>query len=93
MGACVVRRLSREQLRTNIWVALSVLKPFEKRALGLNVERIREEVTDDLVRRIMGARESETVILQPDMAGPAHCPHVGKWDVDEPHPHPELAAR
>lgn len=93
MGARVVRRVSRETLRTNIWVALSVLKPFQKRALGLNVDRIREEVTDDLVGRIMGRPESETVILQPDLTGSVHSPVIGKWDVDEPHPHPELKAR
>ncbi|MEA1083196.1 hypothetical protein SFC76_02900 [Sphingomonas sp. CD22] len=88
-----MRRLGREQLRTNIWVALSVLKPYEKRALGLNIERIREAVADDLVRRIMGSPDSETVILQPDMAGPAHAPWLGRWGIDEPHPHPDLEPR
>ncbi|WP_230781580.1 hypothetical protein [Sphingomonas sp. Leaf37] len=88
-----MRRVTREQLRTNIWVALSVLKPYEKRALSLNVESVRNSVTDELVRRIMGAPESETVMLQPDMVGPVHGPTHGKWDIDEPHPHPELVRR
>jgi hypothetical protein len=81
-----MRRITREELRTNIWVALSVLKPYQARALSLNVDRIRNEVTDDLVQRIMGAVESETVMLRPDMAGSAHSPYHGKWDLDEPHP-------
>ncbi|USU06277.1 hypothetical protein NF699_06350 [Sphingomonadaceae bacterium OTU29LAMAA1] len=85
--------VSRDQLRTNIWVALSVLKPYQKRALGLDIERIRSEVTDDLVQRIMGRPESETVMLRPDLVGPSHSPHHGRWDEDEPHPHPELVRR
>ncbi len=88
-----MRRITREALRTNIWVALSVLKPFQKRALGLDIERIRGEVTDDLTQRIMGRPESETLMLAPDMVGPPHAPWHGKWDVDEPHPHPELVKR
>ncbi len=88
-----MRRVTREQLRTNIWVALSVLKPFQKRAPGLDIERIRVDVTDDLVKRIMGRPESETVMLQPDMVGPAHAPSHGQWDVDEPHPYPDLVRR
>lgn len=85
--------ITREELRTQLWVALCVLKPYEKRALGLNVESIRQNVTDDLVRRIMGSPESETVILRPNLAGPAHSPWVGRWGKDEPHPHPELVRR
>lgn len=81
-----MRRVTREDLRTNIWVALSVLKPYQARAFGLNVERIRNEVADDLVQRIMGQSESETVMLRPDLVGPHHSPRHGRWDVDEPHP-------
>lgn len=81
-----MRRITREELRTNIWVALSVLKPYQARALSLNVDRIRNEVTEDLVQRIMGAVDSETVMLRPDMVGSAHSPSHGKWGVDEPHP-------
>lgn len=88
-----MRRITREELRTNIWVALSVLKPYQARALSLNVDRIRNEVTDDLVQRIMGAVDSETVMLRPDMVGSAHSPSHGKWGVDEPHPHPDLVSR
>ena len=82
--------MSRETLRMRVWVALTVLRPGQKRAIGVDGERAREAVTDDLVRRIMGAPESEAVILQPDLAGPSHSPHRGRWDVDEPHPFPDL---
>lgn len=84
-----MRLLTRQQLRTQVWVALTVLKPFQKRALGVLVDQTREEVTDDLVYRIMGEPESETVILQPDLVDSPYT-RVGKWNVDEPHPHPEL---
>jgi hypothetical protein len=85
-----VRRVSRETLRSNIWIALTVLKPYEKRALGLHIEETRKNVTEDLVRRIMGEPASETVMLKPDMVGSPHSPSIGKWGVDEEHPCPDL---
>lgn len=88
-----MRRMSRETLRTNICVALSVLKPYKSRTLSLNIEHIRNEVVDDLINRIMGHPESEAVILQPDMVGTIHSPAIGRWDIDEPHPCPDLEAR
>ena len=87
-----MRRISREALRTRIWVALSVLPAWKQRPIGANDRRIREEITDDLVQRIMGSLESETVLLTPDMVGTIHSPRTGRWDLDEPHPHPELKA-
>ena len=89
MGRPAVRLLTREQLRTQVWVALTVLKPYEKRALGVVVEQTRKDVTEDLVLRIMGEPESETVILQPDLVGTPYS-RVGVWNVDEPHPHPDM---
>ena len=86
-----MRRISRESLRMSIWVALSVLKPWQKRALGLDIERIRNEVADDLTARVMGQPESETVMLRPSLVGPAHSPRHGRWNEDEPHPHPDVA--
>ena len=74
----------------DIWIALTVLKPYQKRALGLDIERTREEVTDELVRRIMGAPESEAVMLVPSLAGPPLSPYRGRWGVEEPHPFPDL---
>jgi hypothetical protein len=85
-----MRRISREALRTRIWVGLTVLPAYKQRAIGANEQRIREQITDDLVQRIMGDPASETVLLTPDMVGTVHSPRAGKWDVDEPRPHPEV---
>lgn len=85
-----MKRMSRDTLRMRIGIALTVLKPYQKRAVGVGDEHTREAVTEDLVRRIMGTPESEAVILQPDLVGSPHSPRHGKWDVDEPHPFPDL---
>ncbi len=85
-----MRRISREALRTRIWVALSVLPAWKQRTISVNDQRVREEITEDLVQRIMGQPESETVLLTPDMVGTIHSPRTGKWDVDEPRPHSEV---
>ena len=60
---------------------------------SINVERVREQILGDLVHRIMGATESEAVILRPSLCGPPLSPRHGVWDVDEPHPHPNLVRR
>lgn len=88
-----MRLVTRDDLRVTISVALSVTTPYKQRATGINVEHVREEIVDDLVRRIMGVPESETVILRPSMCGSPLTPRHGVWDVDEPHPHPNLIKR
>lgn len=87
-----MRLVSRNELRTMISVALAVLKPAQKRSVGIVPRSARDDITDDLVERIMGKPESETVILQPDLVGSSYA-RVGEWDVDEPHPHPDLVRR
>jgi len=87
-----MRLVSRKELRTMISVALAVLKPAQQRAVGIAPRSTRDDITDDLVDRIMGKPESETVILQPDLVGSSYAT-VGEWDVDEPHPHPDLVNR
>lgn len=84
-----MRLVTRNELRTTISVALAVLKPAQQRAIGIAPRSARDDIADDLVERIMGKPESETVILQPDLVGSTYA-KVGEWDVDEPHPHPEL---
>ena len=86
-----MRRLTREALRMRIWIGLTVTKQHKKRAFGLDVERARDEITDDLLDRIMGPPASEAVVLIPDMVGSPLSPVHGKWDIDEPHPHPHLS--
>lgn len=88
-----MRLVTRDDLRMTISAALSVTTPCKQRATGINVEHVGEEIVDDLVRRIMGAPESETVILRPSMCGSPLPPRHGVWNVDEPHPHPELLKR
>ena len=85
-----MRRMTRDAIRMRIGIALTLHKPAVKRAGGMSTEDARERVTEDLVQRIMGPPESEAVILVPDLYGSVHSPVRGKWDVDEPHPHPDL---
>jgi hypothetical protein len=83
-------RMSRKVLTTTISVALSVRRKPERRALGVLDRAQLDAVTEDLVDRILGKPESETVILQPSMVGNGFDARWGKWDIDEPHPHPDL---
>lgn len=85
-----MKRVSRDRLRMDIWIALSVVRSDRKRALGIDIEHVRQTVTDDLVERIMGPPESETVMIKPDLAGPALSPYRGRWGHDEPYPHLDL---
>jgi|GEM_PF-3059350 len=86
-------RIGREELRMLIQIGLTVRKKYEKRELGLLTSIVIEEVTDAMVMRIMGSKDSETVMLRPDMVGPSHSPSHGRWDIDEPHPHPDVPFR
>lgn len=92
MGA-VMNRISREELRMIIHVALTVRKKYERAQLELSSARAVRTVTDDLVQRIMGREESETILISPSDVGTIHSPTRGSWDVDEPHPHPDLPYR
>ncbi|MBB4619976.1 hypothetical protein [Sphingomonas abaci] len=85
--------VTRAELATTIRVAIAVAPPYVKKTLELQHASAREMLVDDLVSRIMGSPESETVILQPDLAGFGTGSKPGVWDVDEPHPHPELRKR
>jgi len=85
-------RITREALRTEIWIVLTVLRPHQKRPLGIDVERIRGEVTDLLVDRILGQPDSEAVLVRPSIVGGVHATRRGRWGEDEPHPFPSLTA-
>jgi hypothetical protein len=76
-------------MRTKLAVALTVRKQHTRRGLALITEHEINDVVDDLLNRIKGRPESEAVILEPDLAGPAHAPWRGRWDIDEPHPFPK----
>ncbi|HXH16352.1 MAG TPA: hypothetical protein VNJ10_09495 [Sphingomonas sp.] len=88
-----MNRISQEELRMMIHVALTVRKKYERARLELQSAHAVETVTDDLVRRIMGTEESETVLIVPSHVGTIHSPKRGAWGVDEPHPHADLPFR
>lgn len=85
-----MRRVSREALRMRLVVAMATLKPHQKTRSGLTNDAIREEIADAMIQRIMGSPASEAVILEPDLIGSPHSPSKGRWDIDEPHPHPDV---
>lgn len=85
-----MRLVTRNELATTIRIALQVSPPYVKKTLALQQDTAREMLVEDLTTRIMGRPESETVILQPDLAGFGMGSKPGVWDVDEPHPHPDL---
>jgi hypothetical protein len=89
----VMNRISREELRMIIHIALKVRRKYERARLELDSTRAVETVTNDLVHRIMGREESETILISPSDVGTIHSPKRGSWDVDEPHPHPDLPYR
>lgn len=88
-----MRLVTRKEMATTIRVALQVSPPYVKKTLALQQDTACEMLVEDLVTRIMGKPESETVILQPDLAGFGMSSKPGVWDIDEPHPHPELRKR
>ena len=88
-----MRLVTRNELATTIRVALQVSLPYVKKTLALQQDTAREMLVEDLTSRIMGKPESETVILQPDLAGFGMSSKPGVWDLDEPHPYPELRNR
>jgi len=69
-----------------IVIAHMVQPSYVKTRYDLSTERIREQLADDLVDRIMGRPESEAVIVRPSMVGPMHSPRLGRWGKDEPFP-------
>ena len=60
-----MRRVSRKDLLDTLYIALTVLRHSQKRALGVDVERMRPEVVETLVYRVMGPPETEAVLLPP----------------------------
>ena len=88
-----MRLVTRKEMATTIRVALQVSPPYVKKTLSLQQDTACEMLVEHLVTRIMGKPESETVLLQPDLAGFGMSSKPGIWDLDEPHPHPELRKR
>ena len=86
-----MRRLSRETVCERIYLALTTFRPmFVRKNLGFDAERDRRTLADAMVDRVMGAPDSEAVVLVPDMVGDAHTVRYGRWDEDEPRPCPDV---
>ena len=81
-----MRRVSRKDLLDTLYIALTVLRPGQKRALGVDIERTRSEVVETLVYRVMGPPENEAVLLKPSMVSEPKGHRAGVWGADEPHP-------
>ena len=81
-----MRRVSRKDLLDSLYVALTVLRPPAKRALCVDVEKVRAEVAEALVHRVMGSPENEAVLLRPSMVTERQGHRPGIWGEDEPHP-------
>ena len=75
-----MRRITREELATNLYVALSVLRPALKRVLGVDVERSREEVTQMLVTRVLGQSGNEAVLIVPSLVTQQAGERHGIWE-------------
>lgn len=69
-------------LRINIAVNLTVLKPYVKKLTGLTTQS-QEELIDAIMRAMSGY-----VILAPD--APLNSYERGQFGVTEPHPFPDL---
>ena len=83
-----MKRMSREGLRTIISIGLKVQPGYVKTILAKT--HVHTLLVEDITSRIVGDPENETVILKPSMVGSVHSPQRGKWDIDEPHPCPDL---
>ena len=83
-----MKRMSREGLRTIISIGLRVQPGYVKTILTNT--HVHDLLVEDITNRVMGDPESETVVLKPSMVGSVHSPRRGKWDIDEPHPCPDL---
>lgn len=81
-----MHRISRDELRMRLAIALTLYKRSEKRVMGIDTERKLNQVVDDLVGRIMGYPDNENVILKPSAVTTRDGERQGVWDQDEPHP-------
>jgi len=79
-----MRRVSRNDLLDTLYIALTVLRPGQKRALGVDIERTRSEVAETLVYRVLVPPENEAVLLKHSMVSEPKGHRAGVWGADEP---------
>jgi hypothetical protein len=85
-----MRRMSRDDARMTLRIALGLYKRSEKKVMGINTEILRDQMVEDILRRMMGSPDNESVILSPSNVLSQAGERAGYWDRDEPHPVPIL---
>lgn len=85
-----MRRLSRDDARLRLRIALGLYKRSEKKVMGISTETLRDQMVEDILSRIMGSPYNEAVILSPSNVISQAGEREGYWDRDEPHPVPIL---
>ena len=81
-----MRIVTREELRLNLWAALVVKKPRQKRALQLTHETALNGMIDEILVRVLGSPQNENVLLAPSRIVQPAGEWPGRWGKDEPHP-------
>jgi len=77
-----VRRLDQKEVSTSVKIALTVMKPGKRNAIGTTGDAALQEATERVMECLKG-----TVILAPDLVGNGnHGQRPGQFGVDEPWP-------
>ncbi|MBB3877880.1 hypothetical protein [Sphingomonas pseudosanguinis] len=82
--------MTRDEARLTLRIALGLYKRSEKKVMGINTEILRDQMVEDILRRMMGSPHNESVILRPSNVVSQAGEREGYWDRDEPHPVPIL---
>lgn len=85
-----MRRLSRDDARRTLRIALGLYKRSEKKVMGIGTEPLLDKMVEDILFRIMGSPHNESEILMPSNVISQAGEREGYWDRDEPHPIPIL---
>lgn len=81
-----MRIVTREELRRNLLSALTVKKPWQKRALEITQETAMNAMIDEILVRVLGSPQNENVLLAPSRVVQPAGEWPGRWGKDEPHP-------
>lgn len=81
-----MRIVTREELRLDLWAALVVKKPWQKRALQITRETTLHAMIDEILLRVLGSPQNEHVLLASSSVVQQAGEWPGRWGKDEPHP-------
>lgn len=81
-----MERVSRDHLRLVLSIALKLYRRSEKKAFGIESETVLNKMVEDILTRVMGKPENESVILRPSRINRQIGEREGHWGGDEPHP-------